>query len=154
MELSSIGKIVDKCINEIPLHTPSAEIWNYVVMPNHIHMVISISPVKSVQNSAAPNIGCLKPPMHDAPCNNNHFNSGLAVVVRTFKAAVTRLAASFIQPTFRQKQAIWQRNYHEHIIRNQRAFDNIMNYIDTNVEKWGYDRFNGNGIQPEGVGQN
>ncbi len=36
---------------------------------------------------------------------------------------------------------IWQRNYHEHIIRNQRAFENIMNYIDTNIEKWNQDCF-------------
>ena len=40
----------------------------------------------------------------------------------------------------------WQRNYHEHIIRNQRAFDNIMLYIDENVERWNADCFNNHRI--------
>lgn len=36
----------------------------------------------------------------------------------------------------------WQSRFHEHIIRNQRAFDNIMDYIDNNVARWDQDCFN------------
>ena len=40
---------------------------------------------------------------------------------------------------------VWQRNYHEHIVRTQRAFDTIMNYIGDNVARWAQDCFNGEG---------
>lgn len=172
MHLSPIGKIVDECLSSIPVHNSGVEIWNQIVMPNHIHMVVMIPsqpvgaqyiapepgrPVGAQYIAPGPgrpepesNIGCLKPPRYGEPCNDNHHNSALAVVVRTFKAAVTRIVKS----TRAQCQAgttraqciaplpVWQRNYHEHIIRNQRAFDNIMEYINTNPERWLKDCFN------------
>ena len=172
MHLSSIGKIVDECLSSIPVHNSGVEIWNQIVMPNHIHMVVMIpsQPVGAQYIAPGPgrsvgaqyiapgpgrpepesNIGCLKPPRYGEPCNDNHHNSALAVIVRTFKAAVTRIVKS----TLAQCQAgttraqciaplpVWQRNYHEHIIRNQRAFDNIMEYINTNPERWLKDCFN------------
>lgn len=172
MHLSPIGKIVDECLSSIPVHNSGVEIWNQIVMPNHIHMVVMIPsqpvgaqyiapepgrPVGAQYIAPGPgrpepksNIGCLKPPRYGEPCNDNHHNSALAVVVRTFKAAVTRIVKS----TLAQCQAgttraqciaplpVWQRNYHEHIIRNQRAFDNIMEYINTNPERWLKDCFN------------
>lgn len=172
MHLSPIGKIVDECLSSIPVHNSGVEIWNQIVMPNHIHMVVMIPsqpvgaqyiapepgrPVGAQYIAPGPgrsepksNIGCLKPPRYGEPCNDNHHNSALAVIVRTFKAAVTRIVKS----TLAQCQAgttraqciaplpVWQRNYHEHIIRNQRAFDNIMEYINTNPERWLKDCFN------------
>ena len=172
MHLSPIGKIVDECLSSIPVHKSGVEIWNQIVMPNHIHMVVMIpsqpvgaqyiapEPGRSVgaqyiapepgRSEPKSNIGCLKPPRYGEPCNDNHHNSALAVIVRTFKAAVTRIVKS----TLAQCQAgttraqciaplpVWQRNYHEHIIRNQRAFDNIMEYINTNPERWLKDCFN------------
>ena len=172
MHLSPIGKIVDECLSSIPVHNSGVEIWNQIVMPNHIHMVVMIpsQPVGAQYIAPEPgrpvgaqyiapepgrsepksNIGCLKPPRYGEPCNDNHHNSALAVIVRTFKAAVTRIVKS----TLAQCQAgttraqciaplpVWQRNYHEHIIRNQRAFDNIMEYINTNPERWLKDCFN------------
>lgn len=172
MHLSPIGKIVDECLSSIPVHNSGVEIWNQIVMPNHIHMVVMIPsqpvgaqyiapepgrPVGAQYIAPGPgrpepksNIGCLKPPRYGEPCNDNHHNSALSVIVRTFKAAVTRIVKS----TLAQCQAgttraqciaplpVWQRNYHEHIIRNQRAFDNIMEYINTNPERWLKDCFN------------
>lgn len=172
MHLSPIGKIVDECLSSIPVHNSGVEIWNQIVMPNHIHMVVMIPSQPVGAQYIAPglgrsvgaqyiapgpgrpepesNIGCLKPPRYGEPCNDNHHNSALAVIVRTFKAAVTRIVKS----TLAQCQAgttraqciaplpVWQRNYHEHIIRNQRAFDNIMEYINTNPERWLKDCFN------------
>ena len=154
---SPVGEIVMECIKKIPVIHPYVEVWNKVVMPNHIHLVLSVgaqyiatpsSPVPPLIPSQ--NFGCLKPPRHGEPVNDNHYNSLLAVVVRTFKAAVTRsvralgtagmhgtAGAQCIAPL----PGVWQRNYHEHIIRNQRAFDNIMNYIDTNVQNWDKDCF-------------
>lgn len=161
MNLTPLGVIVTECINEIPSHHKNVEIWNSVVMPNHIHLVISITlarPVGAqyiapaielppVHESASPTrMGCLRTPQHGDSCPDFHFNSSLAVVVRTFKAACTRLAKSKRAQCIAPLPPIWQRNYHEHIIRNQRAYENIMNYIDNNVVNWCNDTFNVNRI--------
>ena len=171
MILSDIGKIVERCILDISNHHTNVELWNYVIMPNHIHMVINVGTqpapvgtryiaseqatpppvgtryIASAQpmQTAGRNMGCLRAPRHGEPCEDFHHNSSLAVVVGTFKAAVTRLmrtrCIASLQQRQQQIQTVWQPRYHEHIIRNQRAFENIMNYVDTNIEKWSHDCF-------------
>lgn len=178
MTLSTIGKIINECLMAIPNHHKDVELWNYVVMPNHIHMVLYVGaqPMPAQTNQIRPvgaqyfaptqaspeppiqtpeqNTGCLKPPRHGEPRADNHFNSRLAVIIRSFKAACSIEINRQLQlqniaeiPSHERAQniaplrRIWQRNYHEHIIRNQREFENIMNYIDTNIEKWNQDCF-------------
>ena len=155
MILSDIGKIVERCILDISNHHTNVELWNHVIMPNHIHMVINLATpppvgtryIASAQamHNAGQNMGCLRAPRHGEPCEDFHHNSSLAVVVGTFKAAVTRLmrtrCIASLQQQQQQIQAVWQPRYHDHIIRNQRAFENIMNYVDTNIEKWNQDCF-------------
>ena len=178
MILSDIGKIVERCILDISNHHTNVELWNHVIMPNHIHMVINVGTqpapvgtryiaseqatpppvgtryIASAQpmQTAGQNMGCLRAPRHGEPREDFHHNCSLAVVVGTFKAAVTRLmrtrcglmrtrCIASLQQQQQQIQAVWQPRYHEHIIRNQRAFENIMNYVDTNIEKWSHDCF-------------
>ena len=155
MILSDIGKIVERCILDISNHHTNVELWNHVIMPNHIHMVINVgtqpAPVgtryiasEQPMQTARQHMGCLRVPRHGEPCEDFHHNSSLAVVVGTFKAAVTRLMRTRCiasLPRQHQIQTVWQPRYHEHIIRNQRAFENIMNYVDTNIEKWSHDCF-------------
>ena len=155
MILSDIGKIVERCILDISNHHTNVELWNHVIMPNHIHMVINLATpppvgtryIASAQamHNAGQNMGCLRAPRHGEPCEDFHHNCSLAVVVGTFKAAVTRLmrtrCIASLQQQQQQIQAVWQPRYHDHIIRNQRAFENIMNYVDTNIEKWSHDCF-------------
>lgn len=147
MNLSEPGLIARDCIMSLPSHNDMTEIWNHVVMPNHVHMVISvgaryIAPSQSeVISPPSPNLGCLKPPKYGEECVDYHHNSRLAVIIGTYKAAVTRMTrARSIAPL----QHIWQRSFHEHIIRDRRAYENIMNYIDNNVTRWADDCFNKN----------
>ena len=156
MILSDIGKIVERCILDISNHHTNVELWNHVIMPNQIHMVINVgtqpAPVGTryiasaqAMHGAGQNMGCLRAPRHGEPCEDFHHNCSLAVVVGTFKAAVTRLmrtrCIASLQQRQQQIQTVWQPRYHEHIIRNQRAFENIMNYVDTNIENWSHDCF-------------
>ena len=171
MKFSAIGNIINECLMAIPNHHKDVELWNHVVMPNHIHMVLCVG-VHGVMRGCPPvgaqyfapaytmpaqNTGCLRPPRHDEPQADNHFNSRLAVIIRSFKAACSieinrQWQQQNIADISSQGRAqniaplppidgLWQRNYHEHIIRNQQAFENIMNYIDTNIEKWDQDCF-------------
>lgn len=157
MIFSDWGRIVEACLINIPSHAKATEVWNYVVMPNHVHMVLSVGTRHAASASNSSNIGCLKPPRHGEPCACNHHNSQLAVIVGSFKAAVskkihemtsrTRHAASLPPDDMNTTDGdtsfrIWQSRFHEHIIRDQRAFDNIMNYVDNNVERWADDCFN------------
>lgn len=159
MRVNMLGHIVESCIKEIPSHHSDVEILNYVVMPNHVHMVIAVGTryiasasrqgniaSTSVQgNITSYNLGCLKPPKHGNICDDFHHNSRLSVIIGSFKAAVTRWANNQIEQSLGGRDVsrpYWQPRYHEHIIRNQRAFENIMMYVDTNVERWHSDCFN------------
>lgn len=171
MRLSELGRIAADCLHEIPAHHPDAEIISQVVMPNHLHIIIAITrppignpgipgsgipgPVRTryIASSSAESIiaspgaksnilGCLKPPKHGEICNDFHHNSRLAVIVGSFKAAVTRLARTRCIASL----PVWQPRFHEHIIRNQHALDNIMTYIDENVSRWDKDCFNSTDI--------
>ena len=138
MTYSELGQIADDCIKAIPTHHPDVELWNHVVMPNHIHIVLALHATPPATTSTT--IGCLKPPRHGEECSDYHHNSKLAIIVGTFKAAVTRQART--QCIKALPATIWQRLYHEHIIRSQYAYENIMTYIDENVMRWDTDCFN------------
>lgn len=133
MKYSLVGQIARQCISEIPKHFNYVELWNYVVMPNHIHLVLAIGGVPQKQTDD--NIGFLKPKRHEAPEKQDfHHNSALAVVVGQLKSSITRLAG------LKGKEMKWQSKYYDNIISNKDAYDYIMNYIDNNVENWSQDK--------------
>lgn len=146
---TELGKIVDTQIREIESHYADVAVWNYVVMPNHIHAIISVgtrfiaSATPVVQNAGHKthnaNHGCLKPPKYSEECEDFHHNSRLASIVGAFKAGVTRTART--RRIASLPSCIWQSRFHDHIIRNQYSLDNIMNYINNNVENWAQDCF-------------
>lgn len=153
MHFSRLGEIVAQSLESIPIHYPNAEVYNYVVMPNHVHLVISVrtryiaSPQTDVTDKRInSNLGCLKPPKHGEACEDFHHNSRLATIIGSFKAAVTRAANRLGGGDGLGGRDVsrpyWQQRYYEHIIRDQRAFDNIMNYVDNNVMSWESDCFN------------
>ena len=119
MHLSELGKITDRCINELERHHPDVSLLNYVVMPNHIHLAIDISPAPSTEvgtryiaslrasnpesaSNSAPNpdanpapsqkMGCLKQARNGDACDDFHHNCRLASVIGSLKAAITRAA--------------------------------------------------------------
>lgn len=144
---SPLGHIIEESIPKIPSHYNDVEIWNYVVMPNHIHMIIAIHSQPVGTRPTAPS-GCLKQRRHEAPESQDfHHNTRLASIVGAFKAGVTRLARTRKIASLQADENIWQPRYHEHIIRDQHAYDNIMNYIDTNVENWNRDCFNRDAVR-------
>ncbi|MGN0572506.1 MAG: transposase [Acutalibacteraceae bacterium] len=106
--LSEIGKIVDYEINKISTIYNAVVIDKYVVMPNHIHMIIMILADEYGRPQVAPTVSRL---------------------VKQFKGSISK------QVGF----PVWQRSYHDHIIRNQSDYDEIWQYIDENPLKWQLD---------------
>ncbi len=121
MILSETGKIAQKCWDEIPEHFPFVELGAFVVMPDHVHGIIIIDKREETQNFVSPQ------------SKNNQFgpqSKNLASIIRGFKIGVTKFSKAF-NPDFK-----WQAKYHDIIIRDQNAFENISKYIENNPKNW------------------
>ena len=141
MKLSEYGVCADKCWNDIPLHFPNVVLHKYVVMPNHIHGIIEIVDAKNdgveIDNVGAisgDNVGAKNLSPLQTPPRPTGTSRTVGSIVRGFKIGVTK-GIGF---------SPWQRNYYEHIIRDENAYNTITEYIEQNPLKWESDCFYGN----------
>ena len=120
LRLSQYGKIADKWINQLPDRF-DISIDKYVIMPNHIHLLISID------NS------CYNRAIHESPLRTRS----------TIDKAIGYLKANIAKDIHKisPSKTIWQRSYHDHIIRNDHDYLDRWNYIENNPLKWNSDRF-------------
>ncbi len=127
VELSDIGKIVYETWREIPDHFPNVANESLVVMPNHVHGVIVIQTSSVRARRASP----LRDESKDYPHGVKPHSLG--AIVGSFKSAVTRKIHNI---RGYENRIIWQRNYYEHVIRDETDFERILKYIDTNPQNW------------------
>ena len=155
IRLSPVEIIADVLWYEIKNHANNVDLGEFTVMPNHIHGIILLGCNGDGGNIGGGNgdggggVGA----RHALPLRTEHAehaeraeqqmqsrfqNQGkntLSSVVGSYKSAVSkhahRLGFAFS----------WQRNYYEHIIRNEQSYQNISNYIIHNPEKWQDDKF-------------
>ncbi len=126
MRLNDFGKIANECWCAIPEHFPFVELGAYVIMPNHVHGIIIIN-----GRGAA----MLRP--YNNPHKFNVKPGSLGAIVRSYKSAVSYRLNKELNAT-----GVWQRNYYEHIIRNEKEMDNIWRYIEANPSLWADDEEN------------
>ena len=107
--LSDIGEVVRKAIENIPHIYKPITIDKYVIMPNHIHLILLISDVPG-RAMRAPTI---------------------STVINQFKGHVTKQIG----------HSVWQKLFHDHIIRNYADYLVIWKYIDENPARWHEDCF-------------
>ena len=133
MQLSSMGRIAEEYWRLIPKHFSHAELEAFVVMPNHIHGII-------ILDDDTPRTGTTPAPtrtgtIYRAPTPTEQFQKpvvgSIPTIVRTYKASVSRR----IQKEHHEAN-IWQRNYYEHIIRDQADYERIAGYILSNPVNW------------------
>ncbi len=127
MVLNETGKIVEEVWDSIPAHFAYVELGEFVVMPNHIHGIISIVNVEATHASPLPRIS-----QGPAP-------GSIGSIIGSFKSAATRRVYAF---TNNHEKPLWQRNYYEHIIRNERDHLAIYDYILANPMNWEKDEEN------------
>lgn len=115
MELSLYGQIVDRCIQRMQMSNRYVKVDKYVIMPNHIHLLLCIAErsVNGASPSAAP------------------YNSSVPKFVSLLKRYCNRECG----------KNIWQISYHDHIVRGEKDYRKIWEYIDTNVIRWRNDCF-------------
>ena len=132
MRLSEYGVIASACLGEIPKHFPYVRLDAFVVMPNHVHMIVVIFDVDvrvGAQHAA---------PLHQQQRTNVAPDS-LSAIVRSYKSAVTKRVNEL---RGMPGVALWQRNYYEHIVRNENELRLVREYIVNNPLQWSLDREN------------
>ncbi len=136
MVLNEVGQYVQGCWQEIPNHFPHVKLDNYCIMPNHIHgIIIIVGPVDDNEiHVGAKNFSPLRRSIPE--CTSKSFSrqhsmplgpsKTIGSIVRGFKIGVTKWMRQH-----HPGQILWQRNYYEHIIRDERDYNRICKYIET-----------------------
>ena len=114
VQLNELGMIADKNIAAIPEHFTDVDVIEYVVMPNHVHLLLAL--------------GLNADAIYGVPTANNSVGQ----VIGAYKASVTRAWG----------KAIWQSRYYEHIIRNEQDLLETVTYIQNNPKAWDKDELN------------
>ena len=112
VRLLPAGRIVEETLQNMVRQYPWLVLENHVIMPNHIHLLLRLEEEES-RDERLP----------------THANERLPMLVSTLKRFSNKKSG----------RQLWQRAYHEHVIRNEKDFCEIWAYIDTNPAKWAED---------------
>ena len=115
--LTENGRIVEKYIRSTD-HIMGLTVDEYVIMPNHVHILFRIDGTCFETNNG--------PPRASAPTT---------AMIPNAVGAIKRLTQRELG------QMIFRRSYHEHVIRNEEDYRQIREYIDANPAKWAEDRY-------------
>ena len=165
MILNDAGEMIDDEWNKLPKRFPNIQLHEYVIIPNHFHAIIEIVGATLVvaptiaQNTIAQNeiknndnekgqpqgIASTKTPTK-TPTNaptNAPTNKTVGDIIGAFESITTveyiRGVKNNNWESFNGK--LWQRNYWEHIIRNEQSYNRISEYIINNPKNWKDDKF-------------
>ena len=112
VELTKYGKLVEETLIFLNLHSDFARVDKYVIMPNHIHLILQVS------------------------------GSGASGKPRPTEAVIPKFMSSLKRFTNRKAGVeLWQTSYYDHILRNEPDYLRIWQYIDTNPTEWPEDEY-------------
>ncbi len=164
MQLSHTGVIADILWHQIPQHARNADLGAFVVMPNHIHGILIITKNTNNNDIGVGNAGTVETgqavetghalSLQSSNESSNKIQSGgkpiqtigqqrfqhignnsISSIVGSYKSAVTRHARR-LAFTFE-----WQTRFYDHIIRDEKSFQTISDYIQNNPLRWQEDKF-------------
>jgi REP element-mobilizing transposase RayT len=167
MQLNDFGKVVEFTWNDLVNHVDGIELGPFVIMPNHIHAIIHIiAPANTVgagsDNGASvgagsginasvgagsdngASVGAGSEPARTEPARTEPARTSarkqtpLSEIVRQLKTFSAKRINLLRKST---GEPVWQRNYYEHIIRNNESYQKIGEYILTNPIQWENDRY-------------
>ena len=110
VELLWHGEIADKYIRQMDVFYEHLSVDQYVIMPNHIHVILVIENPSAIHS--------------------------ISQIIALYKTGVTKQIRG-LYPNLQ----VWQRSFYDHIIRNQRSYEEIWTYVDDNPQKWEADKF-------------
>ncbi|MEG0049819.1 MAG: transposase [Clostridia bacterium] len=127
MRLSTVGLIVER---EIQTHL---SIEQHVIMPNHIHMMIVL---RNGERRESVGTGLAPVPLQEQAEYN------VPDIVRELKSKVSVAVLALCRRKNRQMGKLWQRSYHDHIVRDEKDYRRIYEYIENNPLQWEVDCHN------------
>ena len=134
MQLSPIGQYAYDQFMNVKTHYPYTEIPLFVIMPDHIHAIVTIDGGNDTGRDVARNVSTsarnVSTVVDTQMANISPRKNSLAVVIRGIKSSITKFANENNIPF------AWQTRFHDRIIRNQNEFDRISDYIEKNVVNW------------------
>jgi REP element-mobilizing transposase RayT len=128
-----IRGIAEQCWLEIPRHFQDIELDEWVVMPNHLHGIIIITDARRGTACRAPTSVIER--------FGKPISGSLPTIIRSFKSAATKRINDLRGTT---RAPVWQRNYYEHVIRNEDELNRLRRYILDNPVQWNIDENNPN----------
>ncbi len=150
--LNGIGNMVRFWWGEIANHFAGVELDEFIIMPNHIHGIINIVGVDR----------CVDP-IQDNKINysgrTRRSAPTISDIIQWFKTMSTNKYIRNVKNNNWQPfdKRLWQRNYYDHVIRNDKSLNNVRHYIKTNPSVWQYDLENPNridNIELQRIGKN
>lgn len=130
--LNEFGEIVNEEWIKTPQIRPEVALDSFVIMPNHFHAILWILKTNDDKRGAQ-------------PCAPTDESAGLArparslgAIIAGFKSSVT-IRINSIRETL--GSPVWQRNYYEHIIRNEQSLNKLRQYILSNPARWVEDEY-------------
>lgn len=150
MQLNHCGFIVNDQWKDLPNHYPELQLGAWMVMPNHFHGILILTGVGAIQESPkydakVNQVRAIQEPPQQSPQQwepakrDERRKMLLSKIIGRFKMTTAK-QINLLRNT--PGTTIWQRNYYEHIIRNNESFTNIENYILNNPASWNTDTEN------------
>lgn len=140
MVLNDYGVMAHNEWLKTPELRPNVELGEFVIMPNHMHGIIRLLGRGELHSPNIENKIQIsdKPGEPTGECNSplRSTSQTIGAIVRGYKSSVTKQLR-----LLGFNQLLWQRNYHEHIIRNEQSYQTISDYIINNPAKWDGDKF-------------
>lgn len=148
MRLNDAGRIVQTVWDELPTHFAHVSLDAFVIMPNHAHGTI-------VLNDDSVGAGFPRPTPR--PTSGAETGAGAETAPPRKRATLGQIVAYFKYQSAKRINElrnvpglpVWQRNYYEHVIRNERELQAIRQYIRTNPLNWAEDRDNPQNVPPK-----
>jgi putative transposase len=130
MILNQFGQTVRHAWMDLPKHYKQLELGAFCIMPNHVHGIINLNDniVVNGQHGWQKNLAY---PLRPIPTRVPLFEVMRAL--KSFSAKHINTKRNMVG------KPVWQRNYYEHIIRNEDDYKRIQNYIETNPANWNSD---------------
>ncbi len=131
VRLTPLGQIVTRCWQNIPSHFPHSTLDSYVVMPNHIHGIIRLTPPDPYPTDPSIPLGYEQPKRGTAKT--------VGSIVRGMKFGVMKWVRENTGI-----QRLWQASFYERIIRDEKELIETRRYISNNPIQWAIDKENPN----------
>ena len=143
MSMNDAGRMAESVWRGIPDRFPAVDLDAFVVMTNHVHGIVVLSDRRRGESCIRPD--CIPPQPETSPNQGDHkdrpygtSDESIGRIVQAFKSLTTHFYISGVKKSawspFPGK--LWQRNYHDHIIRNELDLNRIRDYIVNNPLKW------------------